>query len=272
MKPNSSYSNFLALLLISGLLPVLLMGCDKGESPEEEEIIVTTSSRSFSLGSHTLTGIVSNDRGITVIYESGLGGDASVWGPVLAAVGKVNRGLAYNRGGYATSEAGPEPRDLVRLSDELHSVKQMISPNDKVVLVGHSWGGAIVRTYAIRFPEHVQGIVFVDPSHENELILTQAQEDDIAAGYAGQPGAQKESQQLIEGVNYLRTLPNLPDIPITVITNSASGSTSDWAGYHRSLGRGVSNFTQLYTTSGHNIQINEPDLVTRVINELIEGL
>jgi len=250
----------------------LLFNCSSDEPEVEEEIIVTTSSRTFNLGSHSLTGFSSNNRGLTVIYEAGLGGDASVWGPVLSEVGKQNRGLAYNRGGYATSEAGPDPRNLQRLADELHAVKMAIAGTEKVVLVGHSWGGAIIRVYALAYPEHVHGLVFVDSSHELQLRLTQTEEDDIVSNYAGLPGAAREASQLIEGVEYLETLADLPDIPVTVITNGDSNSA--WAGYHRSLGRSISsaNFKQVYVTSGHNIQVNEPDVVAEAINDLIDRL
>src|SRR5262249_30725549 len=37
------------------------------------------------------------------------------------------------------------------------------------VLVGHSYGGMIVRLYASRFPERVKGIVLVDSAHEDQL-------------------------------------------------------------------------------------------------------
>ena len=261
----------LPLILCSCVL-LFTWGCGGNEEPVEEEIEVTSAPRSFNLGTHTLRGFSSNNRGITVIYESGLGNDGNVWGPILSEVGKHNRGVAYHRAGYSTSQAGPNPRNLQRLAAELHEVKLASAGAEKVVLVGHSWGGAIIRTYALTYPEHVHGLVFVDTSHERELILTQAEEDAIVRNYAGNTGASRESEQLIEGVEYLGTLPRLPDMPVTVITNGDSGSA--WAGYHRSLGRNISasNFKQVYVTSGHDIPRNEPDVIIEAINDLLDRL
>ncbi len=269
------FSSFKRLILIAlaATAVVLFKSCGSDDTLEEN-IVVQFTSEVFDLGTHVLRGTSTNERGTTVIYESGLGHDGGVWNIILREVGKQNRGVSYHRGGYSTSELGPEPRDLIRLSSELKQIKDQVAPNERVVLVGHSWGGAIIRAYTIRYPGDLAGLVFVDPSHENELILTQTQEDDIVANYASLIGASKESEQLKEGVIYLQTLPDLPNIPITVLTNSSEGSNSQWAAYHRSLGQGVSgdNFQQIITNTGHNIHSNEPNLVIDAINDLIDRL
>lgn len=254
------------------VLLILLWSCSN--EPELEVIQVSLRSKSFNLGSHNLTGLQTDDRGVKIIFESGLGSDGYVWRDIALEVGKTDQSTLYNRGGYASSQLGPSPRNLVQLSDELLLVKQSIAPNEKVILVGHSWGGAIIRTFAVRFPEHVLGLVFVDTSHELELILSQDQEDEIARNYAGLIGAVRESEQLIEGVEYLKTLGNLPDVPTTALTNSPSGYSSDWASYHRRLRTGLSsgNFEQVITNTGHNIHTNEPELVVEAILGVIERL
>lgn len=257
---------------LSLLICIFLCWACSNEEPQQEVVDVTLRPKSFNLGTHNLTGLQSNERGVKIIFESGLGSDGYVWREIANEVGKTDQCVLYNRGGYATSQLGPIPRDLIQLSDELLALKEQVAGNEKVILVGHSWGGAIIRTFSVRFPEHVLGLVFVDSSHELELILTQEQEDQIAKNYAGRSGPVRESEQLIEGVEYLSTLSDLPNVPITVLTNSPGGYSSDWARFHRMLKSGVSsdNFQQVITNTGHNIHTNEPDLVIEAIQWVVE--
>ncbi|OEK01097.1 hypothetical protein BFP97_06060 [Roseivirga sp. 4D4] len=264
-------ARYSCLVLLAVALTLTTSSCDNNESVDDTPAEVVITERWFDLGDFRLNGRVGGEKGFTIIYESGLGHDATSWTNVMRAVGKEHKVVSYSRGGYGLSELGPEPRDLLRLSDELRDLKQIVSPNEKVILVGHSWGGAIIRAYAIRFPEDVHGLVFVDPSHENQLILTQPEEDDIAQGYARLIGAMKEAEQLIEGVEYMTTLPNLPDIPVNVLTNTDFANPSEWIEHHQSLGTGLSqnNFKQTLVTSGHNIHWNQPQVVIWAITDLI---
>ncbi len=69
--------------------------------------------------------------------------------------------VIYDRAGIGKSETGPNPRNIERLSAELDSVIN----NFKVILVGHSLGGLIIRDYAIKNPEKTGTMLFVDPTH-----------------------------------------------------------------------------------------------------------
>ena len=55
---------------------------------------------------------------------------------------------------------------LVAVTNELHELLSA-SGHGPVVLVGHSLGGLYARSYATRFPEAVEGLVLLDPAHEN---------------------------------------------------------------------------------------------------------
>lgn len=61
----------------------------------------------------------------------------------------------------------PPPRDLAALSADLDAVLAAV-PHRRSVLVGHSWGGPIVRTLAARTAAEgrIEGLVLVDPSDE----------------------------------------------------------------------------------------------------------
>ncbi len=74
-----------------------------------------------------------------------------------------NAGFVYERAGYGKSEGSVLPRPDDFLSnvavEELHKVVQAISPDAPVILYGHSDGGSIALSYAIRYPDRVLALV-----------------------------------------------------------------------------------------------------------------
>lgn len=103
-----------------------------------------------------------------VVCEAGLGAAGASWGAVFDQLGTELRAVAYDRAGYGASDPAPGPRDLARLAEDLLTVIDG-TPHERLVLVGHSWGGSIVRLAAamLRAREgEVTGLVLVDPSDE----------------------------------------------------------------------------------------------------------
>ena len=56
----------------------------------------------------------------------------------------------------------PGPRDADHVADELHQLLTQVGVTGPVVLMGHSIGGIYLRDYATRFPQNIDGLVFVD--------------------------------------------------------------------------------------------------------------
>src|SRR5690606_6926198 len=73
-------------------------------------------------------------------------------------------GIVYDREGYGQSS----PLTSARKADYLHRyaldelpglINQVLAPEKKVLLVGHSDGASIALLYAAAFPERVEGVV-----------------------------------------------------------------------------------------------------------------
>lgn len=56
----------------------------------------------------------------------------------------------------------PTQYTLARQVDDLEAVRQRIGA-ERVVLIGHSWGGTVAASYLARFPAHVERVVFSSP-------------------------------------------------------------------------------------------------------------
>jgi pimeloyl-ACP methyl ester carboxylesterase len=105
----------------------------------------------------------------TVVLEAGSGGFSAQWVRVQREVSGTTRVCSYDRAGMGWSEMGPEPRDAKQISSELHTLLKGANIEGPYVLVGHSFGGLYVRTYAARYPDEVAGVVLVDSSSPKQV-------------------------------------------------------------------------------------------------------
>ncbi len=244
------------------------------------------------LSSHKLRTLsVEKNSKYLIVFESGLGDDHNVWQAkhVAEDISKKMDVLIYDRGGYGESTIDNNPRNINRLRAELESVIDKYANGRKLILVGHSLGGLIIRDYAIKNPDKTAALLFVDPSHENYNQPTQEVEDLIynsfKDAYGSNFGGTKEVKQLIEDFAYTSVLPNLPNVPVVVLTSMKpddANTTADqtynktrqgWYNAHEHLKNGVEDFTHIQTTnSGHYIMKEEPSLVIENLNFLISKL
>ena len=121
-------------------------------------------------------------RGIgspAVILVAGLRGSAEEWisadkslPAVFPEVAKFTRVCAYDRPGTPVGEqpsrSGPVPQPTTAMDAvaDLHGMLRAEGIARPYVLVGHSYGGLIVRLYASTYPEEVSGLVLVDALSE----------------------------------------------------------------------------------------------------------
>lgn len=57
---------------------------------------------------------------------------------------------------------------------DIERIRQILG-DDKLILIGHSWGGFLASLYAAEFPEHVEALVLISPA--NTLIMPQPDSD-----------------------------------------------------------------------------------------------
>lgn len=243
------------------------------------------------LGTHKLMAYtVSKNSKYLVVFESGHGNDHTSWystgksSEILSISNFLNSDvLLYDRAGYGKSESGNEPRNINKLRSELETVIDKFANGRKILLVGHSLGGLIIRDFAVKNPDKVAGLVFVDASHEKYNHFTQSQIDSFynafKADYGANSGIALETLQLIEDFKYMEGLPNLPDVPVIAITSMKIDAEHDsadrqlWYDSKESLKTGVKDFTHITTIkSGHFIQLEEPKLVLGNIRLLLSKL
>src|SRR5215475_1711794 len=107
----------------------------------------------------------------TVILEAGLGDFSVEWSLVQPGVAKFARVCSYDRAGDGWSDWGPHPRTLHQVVYELHTLLEKAGVKPPFVLVGHSYGGWVVRLYASTYPTEVTGIVLVEGGADNPVRM-----------------------------------------------------------------------------------------------------
>jgi pimeloyl-ACP methyl ester carboxylesterase len=121
-----------------------------------------------SVGSHRLHIRCEGEGGPPVIFDAALGGSSLSWSLVHPAVARVTRACSYDRAGFGWSDAGPLPRTAGRIADELHELLRAAAVPPPYVLVGHSYGGLVMRLYASRHPNDVAGLVLIESAIPEE--------------------------------------------------------------------------------------------------------
>ena len=143
-------------------------GAPGGPAPDPEAY--SPPGRLVGVGPHRLHLHCTGAGSPSVVFESGLGGTHLDWTRVQPEVSRFARACSYDRAGYGWSEPGPEPRDAGRIAAELDRLLAHAGVSPPYVLVGHSFGGFVIRMFAARKERRaVAGLVLVDAAHEHQF-------------------------------------------------------------------------------------------------------
>jgi pimeloyl-ACP methyl ester carboxylesterase len=108
--------------------------------------------------------------GQTVVLSPGGGDFSFAWNLVQQRLQSSARVCSYDRAGSAWSDPGPQPLTLRQEAYELELALKLSGEKGPYILVGHSIGGLVVRTFAAGYPDETSGMVLVDaPSPDGTM-------------------------------------------------------------------------------------------------------
>ena len=215
------------------LVAVLTSACGAGRAPRQSaHPTVRTDPNSVALGPGRLVPIADGRslyllcRGSgspTVILEAGFGGTSDSWSEVQPAVARTTRTCAYDRAGLGYSPPIPGVHDAADEIADLGRLLDRAGVRPPYVLVGHSYGGLLVRLFAHAHPEQTAGIVLVDAmGHDQDRRLLEIWRAQPASVRRQVP--RPTANPVDSGVNVLAgedlaaKVSSLGDTPLIVIT------------------------------------------------------
>jgi pimeloyl-ACP methyl ester carboxylesterase len=126
----------------------------------------TPPGRLFDVGGHRLHAECRGAGGPVVVLESGIAASSLSWSLVQPEIATFTKVCAYDRAGFAWSDAPSCPRTFATIVNELAALLDRLTPRERLVLVGHSFGSFVVAAYASRAGRRVAGLVLIDPPTE----------------------------------------------------------------------------------------------------------
>jgi pimeloyl-ACP methyl ester carboxylesterase len=229
---------------------------------------------------------------------------------VFTEVSKFTRVCAYDRPGTpvdekpSRSDPVSQPTTAKDAVGDLHALLTAAGEPGPYVLVGHSYGGLIVRLYASTYPKDVSGLVLVDALSEGLqdaetpqqwAIQRKLIQNDDPESLALYPAL--ESIDVDRNFDQIRAAPALHPIPIIVLSmdrpwgpqvrsmiaaGKLSADVPSGFGYvvdaaqkkaQERLAKLVPNEKHITNTnSGHEIHKERPQLVIDAIREVVEAV
>ena len=164
-----------------------------------------------------------------VVLEAGLGGDHRGWDAVQPELARTTRVCSYDRAGLSFSDAAPKRATATQKVNDLHDLLSAADVDGPYVLVGHSYGGMLVRVYAARYAVDVAGVVLLDSAHPDQLerllgalpprrVGENAMVRDLRRSLADESQPNPEGVDWTASADEARAAGSLGDRPLIVVT------------------------------------------------------
>jgi len=95
----------------------------------------------------------------TFVFIHGFGGQAEQWHYQLQKFSLENRVIALDLRGHGLSDKPGRGYDMAQTVADLETALTLLKVRGKFVLVGHSYGGAIVTEYSLKNPGRVERLI-----------------------------------------------------------------------------------------------------------------
>ena len=233
----------------------------------------------------------------TVVFESGLGGDAGQWSDVVHELGGATRACAYDRAGVGGSPPAAPGRTT---SDQVADLRALLAAADvppPYLLVGFSSGGWNTLVHADRHPEDVVGAVLVDarppdftarslaalpPEAATEADAIRITRED-ATVFEVDPALNPEGIVLRDSAAEALEAVGLTDKPLIVLAASDDAAITEgfdtaladamrtiwWEGQEGLAARSTQGRLERVDGTEHEIPFSRPDAVADAIREIL---
>jgi len=274
----------LALAIIT---PVTTLAAASDQSAQAIEKLV-------AVGGYNLNFRIIQGEGLAILLEAGGGMDSTEWNALAPRLAQETGAtvIAYDRAGFGKSDLPETKCDLREDTAALWRGLHTLGLDRNLILVGHSYGGFLIRFEAAEHPDAVRGLVFVDPftvefvdmfgiEYCNNHPMMGKLPFDISrpetlnkvqralVRMVGAPGS-----NLAEKIAVMRQAVVPEGIPVRVITSGIAflpkpEEQKAWRESHERLTASIKGALLVVAEkSGHMIPFSQPDLIVSVVSEV----
>jgi len=246
------------------------------------------------VGGYNLNFRIIKGEGLTILLEAGGGMDSTEWNALAPRLAKETGAtvVAYDRAGFGKSDLPETKCDLREDTAALWRGLRTLGFDRNLVLVGHSYGGFLIRFEAAEHPEAVRGLVFVEPftvefvdilgieycnNHPmmGKLPFDISQPEKLSkvqralVRMVGAPG-----NNLAEKIAVMRLAVVPEGIPVRLMTAGIAFLKPEehkaWREAHERFAASMKGARLVVAEkSGHMIPGSEPDLLVSVVSEVV---
>ena len=227
----------------------------------------------------------------TVVLIAGFGGGRNSWAAIEPTLSQTTRVCSYERFGTGTSDAPPATQTFATQAADLQALLQSSGEPGPYVVVGHSFGGPEAVTFASMFPSEVRGMLLIDaspPAWNTAICAVPDDGSDAAHVFQAlcveQSSPANNAEQLDAPIAFaeVATIKSLGTSPMIVVTadhHSYPGlAASEESRLDEVWNDGQAHWVSLASSAqlitvnntGHNIQLDRPDVVLDKIHELLQ--
>src|SRR5512145_501337 len=105
----------------------------------------------------------------TFVFIHGFGGQAEQWHFQMQKFAVENRVIALDLRGHGLSDKPGKGYDMPQVIQDLETALTLLKVKGKIVLVGHSFGGAVATEYALKNPDRVDKLILIATAGEFKL-------------------------------------------------------------------------------------------------------
>lgn len=281
----------LSILVFAVIMPAMAPAIGSVRPPVAPEVI----EQLVDVGGYHLFFRIIPGQGPVILLEAGGGMDSTQWSGLAPLLSRETGAtvVAYDRAGFGKSDLPETAYDLHEDTEALWRGLRQLGLDRDLVLVGHSYGGFLIRFEAGEHRDSVKGLVFIDPftlelvdalgieatekkmgqlpfdaSHPEKLTKDQRAE----ARMVGAPGS-----NLGEKCDAARKVALPPHLAVRIITSGKEWlSPQDqklWRESHERLTASIEGARLIVAEqSDHMIPERQPELILSVVAEVVRAI
>ena len=282
---------FKVILVLIILILILLFDIHaKNDKPTKA---VEPSEKLIDVGQCRLNFKVISGSKLTILFESGGGMDSSEWTSLAKTVAHRTGAtiITYDRAGFGKSDLPEIPYDMRQETKWLFYGLKRLGITKNLILVGHSYGGWLIRLAVSMYPKKILGMVFIDPFSNEfvDILGIEYLKDHPMAGKLPFDTSKPEklnkiqlamvrmvSDGLRKKIEIMRNTTLPEGIPVRLITAGNSflpkpEEQTAWRKAHEQLVTKIKGAKLIVAErSGHMVPFQQPELIIDTIIEIIK--